>query len=203
MSAAESPEAGVGGAPVARAFLGVGSNIRPEENILALVRVLLALPSTEVIGISTFYRTPPMSAPDEPSGHREEDSDYLNGVLEIRTTLGPEALQGVLVGIELALGRVRTEDKFAPRSMDIDILLFFPGPESPLDGQRPPVESPSPHPEIFTRAFVALPLAEIAPDLILPPNDIPMAQVADRFPGPGGDAEPEFSAGLRQLLQTP
>lgn len=202
MNATESPETGEGWASVPRAFLGVGSNIRPEENILALVRVLLALPTTEIIDISTFYRTPPMSAPGEPSGHRDQDSDYLNGVLEIGTTLGPEALQKVLEGVELGLGRVRTEDKFAPRSMDIDILLYLPGQESSIDGQKQSVETPPPHPEIFTRAFVAIPLAEIAPDLILPPDDTPMDQVVGRFSGPGGDPDREFSADLKQLLRT-
>ena len=200
MSAFESPERPGVKTPAARAFLGVGSNIDPEENVLAVVGILEANPTTTVVQSSSFYRTPALSAPGEPSNHRRQDADFLNGVLEILTSLEPDALQQALDGIEMVLGRIRTDDKYAPRTMDLDLLIYLPDPEM---GPSPPdltSRIPMPHKEIRTRAFVAIPLLELAPDLKLPPDGTPLLEVASGFSGPGGEAASSLNKRLRSVL---
>jgi 2-amino-4-hydroxy-6-hydroxymethyldihydropteridine diphosphokinase len=180
----------------------VGSNIRPEENIPALVRILLALPRVELSGISTFYRTPALSGPGEPPGSRSNDPDYLNGVLEIRTSLGPTEVETVLRGIEMALGRVRSKDKFAPRTMDVDVIWYLPGPGETGKTQDSGGAAPSkllPSSEIFTRPFVAVPLAELAPDLILPPDHTPIRQVVLRLSESVGEEDSSLTSRLQAL----
>jgi 2-amino-4-hydroxy-6-hydroxymethyldihydropteridine diphosphokinase len=183
------------------AFVGVGSNIRPEENILEAVDALHHTPGIRVAGISTFYRTPALPPPGSPIDPEKNDPDYLNGVLEIRTTLGPQALVAVLEGVESALGRVRTGDRYAPRAMDLDLLLFFPplGTDAARKGGQ--ADASLPHPEVRTRSFVALPLFELAPDLLLPPDGIPLKEVVASFPGPGGKAEESLTKRLRNRFQ--
>src|SRR5262245_53443950 len=96
-----------------RAFIGVGSNIAPEENIREALRRLTQ--SVHVVSISTFYR--------EPAIDRPEDPDFYNGVVAIDTDLPPGKLKGaVLRRIEAALGRRRSADKYAARTIDLDLL---------------------------------------------------------------------------------
>jgi 2-amino-4-hydroxy-6-hydroxymethyldihydropteridine diphosphokinase len=123
-----------------RAFIGVGSNIAPEKNIREALRLLAG--SVRIVAISTFYRTPAIDRPSDP--------DFYNGVVAIETDLRPMALKSkVLRRIEAALGRRRSADKHASRTIDLDLLVLTP-----------------PDPDILNRAFVALPLAEIEPDLL-------------------------------------
>ncbi len=135
-----------------RVFIGVGSNIAPESNIKAAIRLLAE--KARLVDISTFYRTPAEGRPEQP--------DYLNGVLEIETNLAPEDLKkDVLRRIECELGRRRGADKYAARPIDLDILIY-----GTLEAQSKDLSLPSE--DIKTRSFVAIPLAEIAPDLIVP-----------------------------------
>ena len=215
MNAFETPEGLNQKGPTARAFLGVGSNIRPEENILAAVEIVKALPTTSRIRASSFYRTPALSPPGEPEGHRRQDADYLNGVLGIETSLEPNELLRTLGGIETVLGRVRSEDKYSPRTMDLDLLLYLPSEEPGSGGSEPASSSSAPHsemptasiplpdPEIRTRAFVAIPLLELAPDLKLPPDGTPLRDVASLFPGVGGEKAFWLNERLRELLSAP
>ena len=173
----------------ARAFLGVGSNRNPHANVRALLALLEEQPRVHVTGISTFYRTPPLPGP----GAREQDPDYLNGVLEVRTLLTREELTALLVGIELRLGRRRTGGRFASRTLDVDILLY-------LAADAPPLPA---HPDVLTRAFVALSLLELAPELHLPPDGRPLAEEAARFSDPGGEAEVAFTLELRNHFLPP
>lgn len=145
-------------------------------------------------GISTLYRTPALPRPEgagekESSGGKEagEDPDFLNGVLEIRTALDGPGIEELLNEIEEALGRIRLPDKYAPRTMDLDLLVYLPPGEGAF----------APHPDVFSRAFVALPLLELAPELALPPDGPPLREVAAAFQDPGGKEEADLTADLR------
>jgi 2-amino-4-hydroxy-6-hydroxymethyldihydropteridine diphosphokinase len=135
---------------VADAFVGIGSNVDPERHVRRALRLLGA--SGRLVGISTIYRTPSVGLRSQP--------DFFNGVVELETGLSPAALERELKEVERRLGRVRTEDKWAPRTIDLDLLLH-----EGADLSRAPVR---PGPELRERAFVAIPLAELAPDLVLP-----------------------------------
>ena len=135
-----------------RVFLGIGSNIDPERNVPAALR-LLARHAT-IVAISMFHRTEPIGRPEQPP--------YYNGVVEIATELAPHELKtAVLALIEEQLGRRRSADKYTARTIDIDILIH--GDAVVSDGTLR-----IPDPDIRTRPFVALPLAELAPGLVLP-----------------------------------
>lgn len=178
--------------PRSRAFLGVGSNIRPEENVPAALELLSW--EMDITGISTFYRTPPLGNPSDPS--------FINGVLEVRTTLSEEGVLEVLTRIEDLLGRVRGADKYAPRTMDLDLLVYFPALEPEVGGAGsesealPPLSHP--HPDVFNRPWVAVPIFELAPRLLLPPDNRPIREVSRQFFDPGGEALYDFSDDLRE-----
>jgi 2-amino-4-hydroxy-6-hydroxymethyldihydropteridine diphosphokinase len=190
--------------PPALAYIGVGSNIRPDENVTKALGLLADTPGIILAGISTFYRTAPLSDPNNSgSGPQDEledlDPDFLNGVLEIRTTLSSEALLTCLEEIERSLGRVRPGNRYAPRTIDLDLLLF--GIEKE-DGPNPDWEAIGPsayvaHSDIGRRSFVAHPLLELDPDLMLPPHGMPIRAMAASFDTPGGKSEDAFSRGLR------
>ncbi|MFO8174186.1 MAG: 2-amino-4-hydroxy-6-hydroxymethyldihydropteridine diphosphokinase [Longimicrobiales bacterium] len=165
-----------------RAFLGIGSSLDPEKNISAALGLLLGTPGVEITGISTFYRTPPLPAPGEPAESVARDPDFLNGVVEIRTAVSPERLAEILETIEAALGRVPTENRYAPRTLDLDLLLY--------DGTRA-------HPDIRSRPWVALPLLELDQDLTLPPDGTPLRSIAGQFQGPGGEVQRALTRELR------
>jgi 2-amino-4-hydroxy-6-hydroxymethyldihydropteridine diphosphokinase len=172
----------------------VGSNIDPSENIVGALEQLTQAPGVALTGISTFYRTPALPPPGADPRSVGHDPDYLNGVLTLDTTLDRTALSRTLEGVEAVLGRIRTDEKFAPRTMDLDLLLFL----SPrTSGASPPPGDPPIHPEVRSRPFVAIPLLELAPDLLLPPDGIPLKEVAASFSGPGGEPEAAFTASLR------
>jgi 2-amino-4-hydroxy-6-hydroxymethyldihydropteridine diphosphokinase len=134
---------------VARAFIGLGSNIGDREAHLraaveALRRAGLAVPR-----VSRFIRTAPVGKTDQP--------EFLNGVAEVETELPPRTLLGLLLRIEGELGRVRSE-RWGPRIIDMDLLLY--------EGEvlrEPGLEVP--HPRMHERLFVLAPLAEIAPEV--------------------------------------
>lgn len=133
-------------------YISVGSNIEPESNIInALIKLSHY---AEVVEVSTFYRTEPIERPEQPH--------FLNGIFHIRTDIPARELKfEVLRKIESELGRVRTDDKYAPRTIDLDIVIY---------GNRviyePDIKIPDP--EIKRRLFIKLPLLELQPLLILP-----------------------------------
>jgi len=147
------------------AFIGVGSNIAPEENIReALCRLAQ---SVRLVSISTFYREPAIDRPEEP--------DFYNGVVAIDTDLPPVTMKWkVLRPIEAALSRRRSADKYAMRTIDLDLLLYD-------DCVLSSSELSLPDPNILKRAFVAIPLCELAPALVLPGSGVPIRQVAEQF----------------------
>lgn len=134
------------------AFVSVGANIDPERNVVEALRLLGR--RVRVTGVSTFYRTMAVGRP--------EQQDFLNGVWKVATDIAPRSLKfDVLRDIEQQLGRVRTTDKYAARTIDLDVILHG---HAVID--EPDLHIPDP--DIRTRAFVAVPLLELAPELRLP-----------------------------------
>ena len=139
------------------AFVSLGSNMGDSPALLARAREALdGLPGLRVAACSSVYRTEPQGLPDQPF--------FLNQVLRLDcgAATGPEALLLCLLELETRLGRRRgNEARFGPRPMDLDLLLF--------GNQRMKTERLTlPHPRMLERAFVLVPLLEIAPDLTLP-----------------------------------
>jgi 2-amino-4-hydroxy-6-hydroxymethyldihydropteridine diphosphokinase len=133
-----------------RAFLGLGGNIGdPAKAMGAALRMLDADAETRVVRASSLYRTPPWGKTDQP--------DFLNAAAEVATRRSPRRLLDLCLGAERALKRVR-EERWGPRNIDIDLLIFddLAVHETGLD---------VPHPRMLERAFVLIPLAEIAPSL--------------------------------------
>lgn len=150
-------------AQAVQAYVGIGSNIDPLHHIpAALDRLQAAMPLT---GVSTFYRTEPIGRPGQPV--------FLNGVAGVSCPVPARALKfEVLRGIEHALGRVRTADRFAPRTIDLDILLYG---DAVIDepGLRVPDD------DLRRRAFLIAGLLELAPGLILPDTGERLEHLAD------------------------
>jgi 2-amino-4-hydroxy-6-hydroxymethyldihydropteridine diphosphokinase len=141
-------------APV-RAYVGIGGNEGDVETVLTeALWAVDALPQTSVRSQSAFYRTPAWGRTDQP--------DFLNAVVEVQTRLEARVLLESLLAIELRFGRVRSEtQRWGPRAVDLDLLLYG---DDVLD--EPGLRVP--HPHLHERAFVLVPLAEIAPTLAVP-----------------------------------
>jgi 2-amino-4-hydroxy-6-hydroxymethyldihydropteridine diphosphokinase len=132
-----------------RAFLSLGGNLgEPAKSMAAALGILDADPETSVVAVSSLYRTPPWGKTDQP--------DFLNAAAEIKTKRSPRGLLDLCLEAERKLKRVRKE-RWGPRLIDMDILAF---------GDRVIDEAGLivPHPRMLERAFVLVPLAEIAPD---------------------------------------
>lgn len=135
-----------------RAFLALGSNIGDKAaNLRAAAKAIAALPGTTVIATSSVYRTPPWGKTDQ--------DWFANAAIAVETTLAPLALLEACLAIEIELGRVRRE-RWGPRVIDIDVLLHG---DARLTSERLTL----PHPAMAERAFVLIPLREIAPDLAI------------------------------------
>jgi len=147
------------------AYLSLGSNIEPERNLPAAVALLAQF--GRVRAVSNVYETAPVGFPDQ--------SDYLNAAVLLETTFSARALrEEAITQIEAALGRVRTENKNAPRTIDIDIMLF--NRDVLQIGKRHIPDS-----EILERPFVAIPLAEIAPDYVHPETGQTLKEIAQQL----------------------
>lgn len=133
-----------------RAFIGLGGNLGdPQKAMREALRMLAASPDIHIAAVSSLYRTPPWGKVDQP--------DFLNAVAEVETCLEPRALLDFCLATESRLKRVRTE-RWGPRVIDMDIL-WFEGRCVDEAGLQVP------HPRMGERAFVMVPLAEIAPAL--------------------------------------
>ena len=162
-----------------RAYISVGSNIDPEKNVKEALRLLTA--KIPVAKISTVYYTEPEQRPEpwskQPPESQPEQPWYYNCVIEINTELRPEELKyAVLRDIEKKLGRKRTADKFASRTIDLDLIFY--------DGLA--FESPGftlPDPDIFRRLYLLSALRELSPDLKLTePRSNPVAILEEVSP---------------------
>lgn len=138
-----------------RVYIGLGSNLAtPLEQLAAALKALDALADSRLVDVSSFYLSDPLGPADQ--------SRYVNAVAALDTSLPPLALLDALQTIEQNQGRVRKAERWGPRTLDLDILLF---------GQRL-IDEPRlqvPHYHLQARAFVLYPLADVAPaDLLLP-----------------------------------
>lgn len=150
---------------MAIAYIALGSNLHtPLEQLKRALKALAQLPQTQLMAVSSFYRSKPLGPQDQP--------DYLNAAVEISTALSPLALLDELQRIENEQGRVRLR-RWGERTLDLDILLYG---DEIIQTERLTV----PHYDMHNREFVIVPLAEIAPNLILP-NGQKLAELADRF----------------------
>lgn len=151
-------------------FVAIGSNLAdPLGQARRAVSALAALPETELQQASSFYSSRPMGPADQP--------DYVNAVARLTTWLAPLALLDQLQKIELEQGRVRKNERWGPRTLDLDLLLYG---DRVIKHERLIV----PHYGMQEREFVLLPLAEIAPALVLPCGT-PLAQLVARCPRNG------------------
>lgn len=160
-------------------FIGLGANLptarfgAPVEACAAALRAIGAA-GPRVARRSRWYR----SAPVPPSGQPW----FVNGVAEVETELSPAALLALLHRVERAFGRVRRQRNQA-RTLDLDLLIYHEVVSAP--GAVPGL----PHPRLAERAFVILPLRELAPDWRHPASGLAMAEMVERLP-PGQAAEP-------------
>lgn len=151
------------------AYVALGSNLaQPERQVRQAAVALGALPETALRLISPLYRTAPMGPPGQP--------DYVNAVAALQTTLAPLALLDELQAIEQTQGRVREGERWGPRTLDLDLLLYG---DTTIADERLTV----PHPGLKERSFVVVPLHDIAPDLVLP-DGTALAQLRRLFTTP-------------------
>lgn len=135
---------------MSRAVIALGSNLEnPVQQVEAALAAIAALPGVALLRRSSCYQTAPVGYADQP--------DFINAVCEVETTQAPQALLAALLEVEQAFGRVRTF-RNAPRVLDLDLLLVE---GVVLDTAFLTL----PHPRMHQRAFVMLPLAEMAADM--------------------------------------
>ena len=167
-------------------YISVGSNIEPEENIPKALDKLKKY--VRVVATSTFYRTRPIGRP--------EQAFFLNGVWLIETNKAPQELRfRVLRIIEEELGRIRTEDKYAPRTIDLDIILYG---NAVIRG----TELVIPDPDIRRRNFIAIPLLELNPSLVLPDTGKPISSLDIVKSDKGLTTLHAFTESLRERIGT-
>jgi 2-amino-4-hydroxy-6-hydroxymethyldihydropteridine diphosphokinase len=151
-------------------YIGVGSNLsNPIKQVNLAIAALKLLNDSQVTAVSSIYGSKPMGPQDQP--------DYINAVAELKTSLMPLALLDALQAIENKAGRVRKENRWGARILDLDILLFG---QQVINNERLTI----PHYGMKLREFVLLPLAEIAPKLHLPNGDN-IATLAQNIPRNG------------------
>jgi 2-amino-4-hydroxy-6-hydroxymethyldihydropteridine diphosphokinase len=136
------------------AYIGIGSNLDdPERQVRAAIDALGRLPRSTLVGASRLFRTEPWGRADQPV--------FVNAAAAISTDLAPRELLEALLAIERAHGRTRDGERWGPRVIDLDILVYG---DAKLD--EPGLHVP--HPRLAERAFALLPLADLAPDLEIP-----------------------------------
>jgi 2-amino-4-hydroxy-6-hydroxymethyldihydropteridine diphosphokinase len=168
------------------AFLSLGSNIEPEENLPKAVAKLAQ--ASKLVAVSPVWETPPLGVVDQPN--------FLNAAMVVETDESPETFKNkILRCIEDDLGRVRTAEKFGPRPIDIDIMFFN---NQILDVDNRHI----PDPEVLERPFVAIPLAEIAPDYRHPETGQTLRDIARGFKVTEADMRlhPNLSQSLIEYL---
>ena len=137
-----------------KAFIGLGSNLGEREAMIRMALDDLArLPETGLVRASSLYDTEPVGEVEQPN--------FLNAVAQLDTELTPRQLLWNLMLIEKRLGRVRTQQRWGPRAIDLDLLLYG----SVIIGEP---DLKVPHPELTRRSFVLVPLVELDPLLVHP-----------------------------------
>jgi 2-amino-4-hydroxy-6-hydroxymethyldihydropteridine diphosphokinase len=136
-----------------RAYVGLGANLGDREGTIRRAVTLLGeADCVDAVAVSTLRETEPWGPVAQPS--------FLNGVVALETELGPRPLLDLLLGIERRLGRVRSE-RWGPRTIDLDLLLYG---DTVVDEAGLTL----PHPRLHERRFALEPLAELAPDAVVP-----------------------------------
>ncbi len=152
------------------AFIALGANLGdPAATVQSALRELGHMPVTRMLQHSRLYRSRPVGPAGQP--------DYVNAVAQVETTLPPHELLDALFAIEALHGRVRDGQRWGPRTLDLDLLIY-------ADLQLHDARLTLPHPEMTNRNFVLAPLVEIAPDLEIPGHG-PARQALQRV-GSGG-----------------
>jgi 2-amino-4-hydroxy-6-hydroxymethyldihydropteridine diphosphokinase len=165
-----------------RVFIGIGSNIDPAKNVQAAIHSLAQ--RTRVVAVSTVYLTEALDRP--------EQAPYYNCVAEIETDQLPQELKNsVLRPIENELGRMRTSDKYAPRTIDLDLIVYG---DRAMDSE----DMLLPDPDILKRPFLAVPLRELAPDLVLAGYGLRIADIADSLSQGGMKPLKDYSLLLKK-----
>lgn len=133
---------------MSEAVIALGSNMGNRiENLNMAVRAIAKLPSVKILNASSVYETEPVDC--------EEEDKYLNAAILVDANISPQMLLGECLGIEAAMGRVRTK-RNAPRIIDLDLILY--------DGVKTEsFELTIPHPRVLERAFVMAPLLDLYP----------------------------------------
>lgn len=153
-----------------RCYLGLGSNqADPAAQLRLACEALAALPETRLLRCSRLYRSAPMGPQDQP--------DYVNAVALIGTSLAPLALLDELQRIEQQQGRQRKAERWGPRTLDLDILLYA---DQQIDSDRLQI----PHYHMHARPFVLYPLAELEPELVMP-DGTPLQHLLQKCPAQG------------------
>lgn len=135
------------------AYVALGANLGdPVNTISAAIQALTEIPATSLVRASSLYRTAPVGLKNQP--------DFINAVALLQTSLTPMQLLVALFNIEARFGRLRSVAN-APRTLDLDLLLHG---DSIVDD----VQLTLPHPRIYQRAFVLVPLLEVVPDCRIP-----------------------------------
>lgn len=164
-----------------RAYILLGSNLDAEDNLRRAVALLAD--HVTIVGISAVFESEPVGNTEQPC--------FLNAAMAIETSLSPTRLRvNVLRKVEAALGRTRTGDKFGPRTIDLDILLYGDC-QLVCDGRR------IPDPDLVRRAHVVYPMANLAPDLKHPETQETMAAIARRLCTDAVRPRPDIQIGLR------
>ncbi len=152
------------------AFIGLGSNLGDKlKNCLEAIELIREIPGCDLGAKSGFYRTTPV-------GVKGQDW-YVNGVISLRTVLPAHDLLNWLLGIEKRMGRVR-KDKWDPRTIDLDILLFG---QTVINHEDLTI----PHPFMHLRRFVLVPMVQLAPDSIHPVLGKTMSWLLENFSDDG------------------
>ena len=137
-----------------RAYVGLGSNLGDREATLRqAVAALREVPGVRIVAVSAFRETDPVGFLDQPR--------FLNGAAAIETELSPQELLAALLEVERGLGRIRGGERYGPRTVDLDLLVY-----GGVSLAEPGLEIP--HPRLHERRFALEPLAELAPGLEIP-----------------------------------
>jgi len=139
---------------VSLAWIGLGANLgRPKSTLETALQALELVPSSRLLSVSPAYWTPPWGVLDQP--------DFLNAVACLQTQQPPVDLLQFLLDIERHLGRMRDHPRWGPREIDLDLLMVD-------DRVEDSASLTLPHPRLHERAFVLLPLSDLAPALEVP-----------------------------------
>lgn len=143
-------------------YISVGSNINPHVHIPSGLKRLASIPEVVLLNVSSMYTSGAIGPPEQP--------EYCNGVVSIHTALEHDLLKELLRDIEASEGRVRVEDRYAPRTLDLDIILLG---EHHIEKEYVQI----PDPGIQKWSFIHVPLLEICPHLTIPGFDESLASM--------------------------